>query len=411
MSLPGINIEFTNGNLGQVVETPDGVFGLVASATAVTDTFALGTPYQIRGMQDVAALGITPSVDNYRLYKTLKEFYQEAGEGTELWLIGFARTTKPSEWFTPDETGKAPVETLLDAANGKLKMLFTSFFPSDDYVVTLEDGLDADVWDVLLAAQTLAENYTSSKYAPFYTLVEGYAFDGNKVTLDDVLEMSYNRCQVLIGDTEKRTSTPGSFGAAVGLLAGRKAKSQVQVNPGKVMDGPVNALSMFIVDQPVEQYDVEALHDKGFVSFRTHVGKSGYYFTDDHLACEVADDYHYGTHRRVIDKAYRLAYQALLDFLLDDNTVNTDGTISAIYAKTIENRVESLIYSQMTANNELSFNPSDAKDRGVICKIDLTHNVTSTSKLKLAKLQVKTKGYNRWIDVPLGFVPVTSNSE
>lgn len=411
MALPGINIEFTNGNLGQVVEVPDGVFGLVASATAVTDTFALGTPYQIRGMQDVAALGITPSVDNYRLYKTLKEFYQEAGEGTELWLIGFARTTKPSEWFTPDGTGKAPAETLLDAANGKLKMLFTSFYPSAAYEVTLENGLDADVWDTLLAAQTLADNYTSSKYAPFYTLVEGYAFDGNKVTLDDVLEMSYNRCQVLIGDTEKRTGSPASFGAAVGLLAGRKAKSQVQVNPGKVMDGSVNTQSIFILDIPAEQYDVTALHDKGFVTFRTHVGKSGYYFTDDHLACEISDDYHYGTHRRVIDKAYRLAYQALLDFLLDDNTVNTDGTISAIYAKTIENRVESLIYNQMTANNELSFNPNDAKDRGVICKIDLTHNVTSTSTLKLAKLQVKAKGYNRWIDVPLGFVPVTSNTE
>lgn len=410
MALPGINIEFTNGNLGQVVDVPDGVFGLVASAVAVVDTFELSRPYQIRGMQDVAALGIIPSVDNHRLYKTLKEFYLEAGEGTELWLIGFARTTKPSEWFTPDGTGKAPVETLLDAANGKLTMLFTSFSPTGAYEVELENGLDGDVWATFLAAQTLAENYTANKYAPYYTLVEGYAFDGNKTTLTNVLELPYNRCQILLGDTEKRTGNPASFGVAVGLLAGRKAKSQVQVNPGKVMDGPVKAQKIFILDTPVEQYDVTALHDKGFVTFRTHVGKSGYYFTDDHLACEISDDYHYATHRRVIDKAYRLAYQALLDFLLDDNTVNSDGTISAIYAKTIENRVESLIYNQMTANDELSFNSDDAKDRGVICKIDLTHNVTSTSTLKLAKLQVRAKGHNRWIDVPLGFMPVTSNT-
>ena len=408
--LPGINIEFQNGNLGQVIDTPDGVFGLVASAAAVSDTFALTTPYQIRGMQDVAALGIIPSTDNYRLYKTLKEFYDEAGEGTELWLMGMARTSKPSDWFTP-VSGRAPVETLLDAANGKLTMLFTSFFPSSAYEVTVEDGLDKDVWATLTAAQALAVSYTASKYAPFYTLIEGYAFNGTKTALDDLLDKSFNRCQVLLGDTEKRTGTPVSNGAAVGLLAGRKAKSQVQVNPGKVIDGPVNAQNIYMLDAAIEQYDVTALHDKGYVTFRTHVGKSGYFFTDDHLACEISDDYHYGTHRRVIDKAYRLAYQALLDFLLDDNTVNPNGTISAIYAKTIENRVESLIYNQMTANNELSFNPNDAKDRGVICKIDLTHNVTSTSKLKLAKLQVRTKGYNRWIDVPLGFVPVTSNTE
>lgn len=407
MALPGINIEFTNGNLGQVVDVPDGVFGLVASAAAVTDTFALGTPYQIRGMQDVAALGITASVDNYRLYKTLKEFYQEAGEGTELWIMGLARTTKPSEWFTP-VSGKAPVETLLDAANGKLKMLFTSFFPSAAYEVVVEDGLDKDVWATLLAAQTLAVNYTNNKYAPFYTLIEGYAFDGNKVTLEDLLEKSYNRCQILIGDTEMRTGTPASLGAAVGLLAGRKAKSQVQVNPGKVMDGPIAALELFILDTPAEQYDVTALHDKGYVTFRTHVGKSGYYITDDHLACEISDDYHYGTHRRVIDKAYRLAYQALLDFLLDDNVLSQNGTIDSVYVKTIENRVESLIYTQMTANGELSSDPNNSRDRGVVCKIDLTHNVASTSRLKVSQLQVKPKGHNRWIDVPLGFVTITN---
>lgn len=408
--LPGINIEFTNGNLGQVIESPDGVFGLLASATAVSSTFELGTPYQIKGMQDVADLGILPTLDNYRLHKTLREFYQEAGEGTELWLMGFANTQKPSDWFTPDGSGKAPAEALLDAANGKLRMLFTSFAPAVAYTVTLENGLDEDVWATLIAAQALAENYTEARYAPFSTLVEAYGFDGNKVTLDDALELSYDRCQILIGDTEKRSATPSSLGAAVGLLAGRKAKSQVQVNPGKVMDGPVKALEMYILNQPVEQYDVEALHDKGYVSFRTHVGKSGYYFTDDHLACPISDDYHYGTNRRVIDKAYRLAYQALLDFLLDDNTVNQNGTIDALYAKTIENRVESLIYTQMTANGELSYNPTDAKDKGVVCKIDLTHNVTSTSTLRVAKLQVRAKGYNRWIDVPLGFVPVTANN-
>ena len=77
--LPGINIEFQNGQLGQVVDLPDGVSGLLASAVAVGTTFLLNTPYQIRSMVDVAALGIIPDVHNYKLYKTLKEFYAEAG--------------------------------------------------------------------------------------------------------------------------------------------------------------------------------------------------------------------------------------------------------------------------------------------------------------------------------------------
>jgi hypothetical protein len=411
MALPGININYQNGQLGQFIDVPDGVFGLLASAAAVASTFALNTPYQVRGMADVAALGITPSVDNYRLYKTLSEFFAEAGEGTELWLMGFARSTKVSDWFTADAgTSKAPAHKLLDAANGKLSMLFTSFFPDGDYEVTLEDGIDADVWSAMQKAQTLADDYTASKYAPFYVLFEGYAYDGNKVTLKDLTELSYNRCQVLLGDTEMRTGTPASNGAAVGILAGRKAKSQVHVNPGKVMDGPLANIKAYILDVPAEQSDITALHDKGYVSFRTHTGKAGYYFTDDRMACQPDDDYHYGTNRRVIDKAYRQTYIALVDFLLDDNTVNNDGTISGIYAKTVEGRVIQTLYNTMTANNELSFNPNDPNDRGVICKVDLNHNVTSTSQLKIAQLQVKPKGYNRSISVPLGYVPVTTNN-
>lgn len=407
--LPGIEINFENGALGQIVSLPDGVAGLLASAVAVSTTFLLNTPYQVKSMTDVAALGITPTVDNYKLYKTLKEFYAEAGEGTELWIMGFAKTTKVSDWFALDAgTGKAPAEKLLDSANGKLKFLFTAFSPTAAYVVTLEDGIDEDVMIAGNLAQQLAENYTASKYAPFFTIIEGYAFSGDKVVLGDLTEGNFNRVMVVLGDTEKRTGATTSKGAAVGIVAGRFAKISVHVNIGKVRDGAISSLVAFIVDTAVELYDVEALHDKGYVTMRQHTGKSGYFFTDDHLACEIADDYHYASRRRVIDKAYRLAYTSLLEFLLDDSTVNNNGTISPIYAKTVENQVESLIYNQMTANGELSFDPTDAKDRGVICTVDLTHNVTSTSTLKIASLRVKTKGTNRWINVPLGFVPVTS---
>lgn len=407
---PGIDINFQNGQLGQTVDVPDGVFGLLASGVAVATTFALNTPYQIKSMLDVAALGIIPSVDNYVLYKTLKEFYAEAGEGTELWLMAFAKTEKVSDWFKAEaESGKVPAQKLLDAANGKLKMLFTAFSPEANYALTLENGVDADVWEAISQAQLLAENYTAKKYAPFYTLIEGYAFSGDKVVLDDLTDKSFNRCAVLIGDTETRTGVPSSNGAATGVFAGRLAKIQVHVNPGRVRDGALSNLKAYILDVPAELFDTEALHDKGYVTFRQHTGKSGYFFSDDPMACEASDDYHYGTARRVIDKAYRLAYTALLEFLLDNSILNGDGTISAISAKNIENAVETLIFQQMTANGELSANPQDSKDRGVICRVDLTNNVTSTSKIKLSKLQVKTTGVNRWIDVPLGFFPITTN--
>ena len=128
MSLPKAIIKFDNGNLDAVVSLDDGVFGLLASSSAVAEKFDLDKPYLIKGMKDVAALGITASVDNYSLFKWLSEFYAEAGEGTALWIMGKAKTELVSAWFTPVD-GVAPAEALLDKANGEISALFTCYSP------------------------------------------------------------------------------------------------------------------------------------------------------------------------------------------------------------------------------------------------------------------------------------------
>lgn len=411
MPFPGINIEFINGQLGQTIATPDGICLIAVSAVA-TANFELNKAYEVKSMVDVSALGILPDVDNYRLHKTLREFYDEAGEGVKCWVIGFSKTTKVSDWFTADSvTGLVPIQTALDAAKGEISLIGCVLSPDAEYTPTVTNGIDADIAAAMQKANTFLDSYTKSKYAPASVVFEGYAFNGNKTDLEDLKTMSYERCSVMIGDTEPRTGTPASNGAAVGTYLGRLAGSSVQVNPGRVRDGALNVLKAFVVDTPAEQFDTEALHDKGYVTLRTHTGKSGYFFVDCPTASSATSDYHYLTHRRVIDKAYRLAYQASLDFLLEDNDVLANGTVNPIYAKTFENALESLIYAEMTANGELSQDTTDPKDRGVICRVDLEHNVVSTGELKIAKLQVRPKGYNRYIDIPLGFVSVTTNNE
>lgn len=411
MPFPGINIEFINGQLGQTIATPDGICLLAVSAVA-TDTFELNKAYEVKSMVDVSALGILPDVDNYRLHKTLREFYDEAGEGVKCWVIGFSKTTKVSDWFTADSvTGLVPIQTALDAAKGEISLIGCVLSPDSEYTPTITAGIDADIVAAMQKANTFLNSYTQSKYAPASVVFEGYAFNGNKTDLEDLKTMDYERCSVMIGDTEQRTETPASNGACVGTYLGRLATSSVQVNPGRVRDGALNITKAFVVDTTAEQFDTEALHDKGYVTLRTHTGKSGYFFADCPTASSATSDYHYLTHRRVIDKAYRLAYQASLDFLLDDNDVMPNGTVNPIYAKTFENALESLIYAQMTINGELSQDTTNPKDRGVICRVDLTHNVVSTGELKIAQLQVRPKGYNRYINIPLGFVAVTTNNE
>lgn len=180
-------------------------------------------------------------------------------------------------------------------------------------------------------------------------------------------------------------------------MGGRIAKSHVRENIGKVRNGALSATELFVNDTPVENYDTEALYDKGFITFVTHQGKSGYYFIDDPMACSVDDDYHFLSRRRTINEAYRLAYQANLNYLLDEVPVNQDGTINAAYAKSLEQAVVSKIIAEI--GDDLQ---SVDDDYGVQCAVDLSQNITKTSKLNQV-IRIRPWGYNRWIDVLIGY--------
>ncbi|PWN62307.1 DUF2586 family protein [Chryseobacterium oncorhynchi] len=394
---PKISISFNNGVIGAVTPLDSGCFGIVASAVAINDGFQLGTAYQVKSMLDVAALKLTDSIDNHRLYKALYEFYEEAGSGSELWIFGMAKSTKTSEWFTPVD-GVAPVETFLNKAKGKIRGLFTVYDPTAAPVVT--DGMDADVLLAAGKAQTLFDDYTNKKYAPFFTILEGYDFTGNKVDLPDLKTNDFNSVGILIGDTESRSGTTSSKGAAIGVLAGRLAAYPVRVNPGKVRNGSLAAPILYIKDSDVDDFDTEALYDKGYITFTTHQSRSGYYIMDASLACPVSDDYHYLTHRRTINEAYRLAYDALLDFELDEVPTTKTGQINAIYAKNMESAIARKVATTMP--EDLSKDETDKKDTGVRCFVDPNQNIITTSKIK-AILAIRQFGYNRWTELLLGF--------
>jgi hypothetical protein len=406
--LPDINIPFENGALGTFQDTPDGLGGFIISSQAVGSTFVLEKPYLVRSMAEVRALAITDSIQNHVLYKTLNEFYAEAGEGTAVWFMGVARTVQMDAIFTPGLNGKTKADILLDEVNGALNWLAIAFNPST-YTPTIVDGVDGKVWETKTLAQPFAVNYTLVKKAPFYVILEGYAFTGDGTALPDLNEDSSNRVGIALGDTETRTGSTASKGACIGLLMGRLARITVQRSPAAVEDGKLVTDAIYLVDEDVKTADIATLHDKRYITFRTITGKTGYFVTDAPLSASAADDYNDIMHRRVIDKAYRLAYASLIDKLHVDVDVRSNGTIDPIVAKSFEGRVIKSIYNQMTLNGELSRDKANAKDKGVLCTIDLTHNVVSSNTIKFAKLQVKSKAYGKYISVPLGFAPITNS--
>lgn len=386
--LPRIKISYMNGQLGTVGDSPDGLFAIVCVATAVESKFVLKKGYSVRSMADVADLGITKD-NNAQLYKHLEDFYNEAENVTELVVFGIPAEEELTAVLNKD-SGSA--RDLITAMNGKLRGLFVS----GKSKTAGENGLAESVFDALPVAQALAEWATADLYAPMFVILEGVGYAGS-ADVKSLSEEAYNRVGVVLGD-----DVPNSTGACLGTLAGRLSQIPVHRNVGRVRDGALYPPGMYLGDREVGEASslVAGLYDKAYITPRTYVGKSGYFFADDRLACKSTDDYAHITNRRVIDKAYRIAYDALLEYMLDEIEVNEDGTMQTGVIKSWQQSVENAINRSMTAAGELS---SGDSGEGCECYIDAKQNVLAASKVEVV-LRVRPYAYARYIDVQLGFL-------
>lgn len=394
--LPKVKINFANGAIGSVAEMEDGVVGLLATAVAVPSKFELDKPYLITSLDDLAALGIDnkSAGANKNVYKCVSDYYTEAGVGSKLWLMGVADTESIDTIVDVDESyGK----NLLQAANGAIRILMVKITDPASYSATPTGGLDSKVKTAISNAQELAEWATNEMYAPCMVLLEGRHYTGTPTDLTSLKTMANNRVAVVIGDSVK-----DSTGAAVGLVAGRLSSIPVQRSLARVRTGAIKSDEMYIGSDVAETAHPDLIHDAGYICPRTFVGKAGYYWSDDNLATSDTDDYAIIPRRRVIDKAYRVAYETLVNELADEVAVNNNGEISAPVLKSLEAMVVNAIANSMTSEGNLSTDTSDPNDLGVLCTIPASQNIVATNKL-MVNLKVRPYGYAKYIDVNLGF--------
>lgn len=398
MQLPRVKIQFLNGLLGTVGESADGLMALVCGATAVPGKLTLNKVYELTSVDGLTELGVTEA-NNAVLYKHVTEFYDEAGSGTKLILYPVATTSKATDICDYTKTAEGNLRDLITKQNGALRGIGIAGINTGSTAAST-NGLDPDVFTALPKAQQLGEWATEELYAPLFITLEGRGYDASK-ELKDLTSEKYNRVCVLISDTKQ-----SSNGACVGTLLGRVASIPVQRNIGRVKDGSLFPLEMYVGAKKVDESGtaITSIFEKGYIVVRKHVGRSGYYFADDPMACFPTDDYSHITNRRVVDKAYRITYDTMLDELLDELELNEDGTLQHAVVKSWQQTMENAINRQMTANGELS---SDGEGNGCQCYIDSKQNVISTSKIKVT-LKVRPHGYSRYIDVNLDFQVTTA---
>lgn len=334
MILPRVKIQFLNGQLGTVGESADGLLALICGAAAVAGTFVLNTAYSITSMDDLAELGVT-ATNNAALYKQVSEFYDEAGTGTKLVLYPVNPSTTLTNMCDYTRTDAGYARDLITKQNGNLRGIGIANVNTGASGTSI-NGIDPDVFTAMPKAQQLAEWATTELYAPLFFILEGRNFDPSK-ELKDMTKEKYDRVGIAIGDT-----VASSKGATIGTWLGRIAKSPVQRNIGRVKDGSLAPLEMYVGSKKIDESEstIKAIYEKGYLVPRKYVGRSGYFFADDNLACDPTGDYAHIAHRRVIDKAYRLAYDIMLDMLLDELEVNDDGTLQVGIVKSWQQTVE-----------------------------------------------------------------------
>jgi hypothetical protein len=384
--LPKVTVNLGNGNLNQTLQTDDGVVGLVITGVAVSGSsnVSTGEAYQIFSLVEAEDLGITEDSTNSFAWKQIRDFYSIAKTGAELWFMLITSTVTMETAADENEDYAAK---LLTKAKGRVKQLAIS--RKSTGTVTAANGLDEDVHNAVPKAQQLAESF-ASRNRPLRILLDGKDFTGTISDLKDYAEDNKNRVAIMIGNND------GSKNASVGLFLGRKAASPVHYNPGRVKDGAIIDLEAFFTDgSNVEDLEAgwDAIHNKGYIFFKSFTGRAGYYFTHAISLTKPTDDYKKLPYGWVIDKVHVLAYQTYVDEILEVIPIAENGQVHPALIKSWESKIETTINQQMTANGEVS---------GVEAYINPNQPILSSGELKI-DLKILPVGYAEYIPINIGF--------
>jgi hypothetical protein len=392
MPLPKVEIQVQNGALGLVDPLADGVAGLVMTGVAVADKIALGESKKINSTQDAIDLGLDAAYDTTNttnVYKSISDFYAQAGEGAELWIKIVAKTTTMEDMCDKANT---IVKGLIADSGGTIRLIGVTRVADGAYSPTHADQLDPDV---IAAAEKLQELYDeqAAEYKPFRAVLDARDFQGTISTLLNLKTSEFPCVGLVIG-----TDVESSLNASVGLALGRLAKNPVQRNIGRVKDGDLGIDASYLTgqDTPIEEYtpaNLDLLHDKGFIFMRKYQGINGYFFNDDPTATANSDDFSSLARGRVIDKAILLAYSTYVNEILDDLAVTETGAIAPGVVKYYQSLIQARIDAEMTANSEIS---------SVEVSIDPKQNVLSTNEV-VVEVGITPKFYSKKIIVKLGF--------
>jgi hypothetical protein len=393
MTLPNVNIQYENGQLGRTASSADGIVAMIVTGIAISGQFALGDVIgPFFSLPNVEEKGITAAYDitnQTNAHKQCKDFYTAAGEGAELYLMVVSEAVTMETILDP--TGNLYATKLLNQLQGRVNLLGVTRMPAS-YNPTIIEGIDPDVVAAVTKAQLLVVQ-EQANHRPIQIIVEGRDFQGNVGSAKDFRTGTQNRVSVLLG-----WDAANADACLVGLALGRLARIRVQRNLGCVEDGDIGLQNAWIGSskkvQDYSQAELQVLYNKGYIFPRTYTGVSGFFWCDDSVATNITDDYAFINRGRVADKMARIAYQVYVfelnkDFVVDAET----GKLTPAVIKAFQRKVERAIEQNMVAFGEIS---------GIQAFADPNQDVLATDKVAI-NIKAVPAGIGRQFDITLGF--------
>ena len=388
MATPNLKIIKTDGNLGRQATTNDMVTGVVMNAVATPD-MVLGEVYPITSLRAAEELGLSDQYDNDNgvlVYHRIKRLFIH-NPSIRVYFLPVAQDVTLLQMATKESEYLAK---LLRGRNGEIVQAFIARNPDDDYVPTIEDGLNDEVMTAVYAAQDLAE-YEFEKGRPVDLFVEGRNFTGTAAAVTDLKDLVTD-CPdvsvVIMADNDISISNPlFAKYAAVEDYVGLVSKAAVSQNPGELIeDFNLTKPDRGVFVNPglssgnhINTYtdaDLEILNEKGFV-YAVNQGVPGCHIMDSNTCADETSDYSKLEANRSIKKAVKLIREKLLPRVkgrvyVDPNT----GKIAPADIKELEAITETAMDPMVSAR--------DVSGRaGVDAYIDPDQNVLSTSKLEV----------------------------
>lgn len=407
---PKLIVEKLNGGLGRRNSTNDMLTGVVMNAVETNTTMELGKVYTFLTITEVEDLGITAEYDQVNsvlVYERLKRLFLHNPSIT-LYVMFVAQEVTLTDMA---DKSKDYLAKVLRSEKGKIVQAMIARNPDEDYVPTIETGLDKDSIDAIYKLQELSDfEWDKDRYCEFF--VEGRSFSGASSTLLDLRTLT-NACPdvsvVLFADNDisKRNTLYNGY-AAVEDFVGMLSKAAVSQNCGELSEefNLTNVANKIFLNPGlssgahIDTFSDEALdqiNSSGYIiaGYEDDVdGVSGVYITDTHTCDKLDSDFAYVENNRTIKKAIKLCKSKVKPRIKARIYVDEDtGQIAPDVAKDIEKDVKTAL-RQLQGSGDIS--------GGIDAYVDPAQNVLATSELIILATFIPV-AIGRKITLKIGF--------